>query len=277
MLKTIERILHPTDFSAASEIALAHALKLGIKLGATIDLLHVNNHKKEQNASHFPKIHAVLNRWNNEKSSRSNGRPPSHGVHVNKIIASQKDPLKATLRYLDKHPADLIVLATHSRKNYLQWLCNSIAEPLARHSRIMTLFVPNDVKGFVSIEDGDASLKKMIIPIDHDPDPQLAVDASFFFTKTLGIDSGTISLVHVGQEEDMPTTNLSEKNSCDVKKIVRSGNVVEQIIRVCETMEPDLVIMTTRGHHGFLDAFRGSITERVLHGVRCSVLAVPAI
>ena len=37
-----------------------------------------------------------------------------------------------------------------------------------------------------------------------------------------------------------------------------------------------LVVMPTQGHHGFLDALRGSTTERVLREVACPVLALPA-
>jgi nucleotide-binding universal stress UspA family protein len=32
--------------------------------------------------------------------------------------------------------------------------------------------------------------------------------------------------------------------------------------------------MTTEGHHGFMDALRGSTTERVLRAARCPLLAV---
>jgi nucleotide-binding universal stress UspA family protein len=34
--------------------------------------------------------------------------------------------------------------------------------------------------------------------------------------------------------------------------------------------------MMTKGHNGFLDSLLGSVTERVLRGARCPVLAVPA-
>jgi nucleotide-binding universal stress UspA family protein len=34
--------------------------------------------------------------------------------------------------------------------------------------------------------------------------------------------------------------------------------------------------MATDGRDGFLDALRGSFTERVLRGVDCPVLAVPS-
>ena len=38
----------------------------------------------------------------------------------------------------------------------------------------------------------------------------------------------------------------------------------------------DLIIMATEGRQGVLDAMRGSVTERVVRGADCPVLAVPA-
>jgi nucleotide-binding universal stress UspA family protein len=35
--------------------------------------------------------------------------------------------------------------------------------------------------------------------------------------------------------------------------------------------------MATEGRQGFVDAVRGSVTERVVRGAPCPVLAVPAI
>jgi nucleotide-binding universal stress UspA family protein len=35
------------------------------------------------------------------------------------------------------------------------------------------------------------------------------------------------------------------------------------------------MVLATQGHLDFLDAVRGSTTERVLRNVRCPVLAVP--
>lgn len=38
----------------------------------------------------------------------------------------------------------------------------------------------------------------------------------------------------------------------------------------------DLIVMGTRGNHGFLDAIRGSTFERVLRGAKRPLLTVPA-
>ena len=37
--------------------------------------------------------------------------------------------------------------------------------------------------------------------------------------------------------------------------------------------ETDLIVMATEGRHGFVDAIRGSVTERVVHDAPCPVLA----
>jgi nucleotide-binding universal stress UspA family protein len=45
-----------------------------------------------------------------------------------------------------------------------------------------------------------------------------------------------------------------------------NGDPVETILREAALWEPDLIVFTTQGHMDFLDALRGSTTERVLRG-----------
>jgi DnaJ-domain-containing protein 1 len=57
---------------------------------------------------------------------------------------------------------------------------------------------------------------------------------------------------------------------------LRAGDVVSTILKAAEEQQADLIAMPTAGHHGFLDAVRGSTTERVLRHASCPVLAIPA-
>jgi nucleotide-binding universal stress UspA family protein len=50
---------------------------------------------------------------------------------------------------------------------------------------------------------------------------------------------------------------------------------VDSIIEAAGDWQPDLIGMPTAGHHGFLDALRGSTTERVLRRAPCPLLVVP--
>jgi nucleotide-binding universal stress UspA family protein len=57
--------------------------------------------------------------------------------------------------------------------------------------------------------------------------------------------------------------------------LVKQGDVVDEIVKTEREWHPDLMVLATQGHLDFLDAMRGSTTERVLRNVRCPVLAVP--
>ena len=60
------------------------------------------------------------------------------------------------------------------------------------------------------------------------------------------------------------------------KRLQKSGEPVEEIIRVAAEEDVDLIAMATQGHEGVLDALRGSVTEQVVRRAPCPVLAVPA-
>jgi nucleotide-binding universal stress UspA family protein len=52
--------------------------------------------------------------------------------------------------------------------------------------------------------------------------------------------------------------------------IVRSGHVVQSIVDAAIEFDADLIGMPTAGHHGVLDALRGSTRIRLAHRhVRC--------
>jgi nucleotide-binding universal stress UspA family protein len=58
--------------------------------------------------------------------------------------------------------------------------------------------------------------------------------------------------------------------------IVRSGNVVKSIVDAAIEFDADFIGMPTAGHHGVLDALRGSTTERVIRHAPCPVFALSA-
>jgi nucleotide-binding universal stress UspA family protein len=55
---------------------------------------------------------------------------------------------------------------------------------------------------------------------------------------------------------------------------VVAGDPVESILAEDDAWSPDLIVMATQGHMNFLDALRGSTTERIVRGAHCAVLAV---
>jgi nucleotide-binding universal stress UspA family protein len=56
---------------------------------------------------------------------------------------------------------------------------------------------------------------------------------------------------------------------------VAKGSEVDGILSTAASEGADLIAMGTKGHDSFLDAIRGSHTERVLRRAPCPVLVVP--
>lgn len=279
----VESVLHPTDFSEASEKAFLHALitarEIGFDRKAKFTILHVGGgeYPGELDWMKFPPVRDRLEQWGLlEKDAPRSAVFEQLRIGVKKINLPHEDPLPAILEYLDHHPIDLIVLATEGRKGLPRWFRPSLAERLAQKSKTMTLFVPKQSKGFVSERDGRISLQRILVPVDHEPCPQGAVQyAVQGATMTDGTGSEII-LLHVGDSSELPTIDFPDAPDCTWKKVVRKGDAVEEIIRTATEYDVDLISMATQGHEGILDALRGSVTEQVLRQAPCPVLAVPA-
>jgi nucleotide-binding universal stress UspA family protein len=270
-------IFHPSDFSPVSEVAFAHALKIALQSKARLDLMHVEPSLSPEKPYwlDFPAVRTTLARWGVLPEGIRRQDVAKTGLRVRKILRASADPVETMLRHFQKYPPDLIVLATHQRDGLARWLSKAVAEPLARRSGAMTLFVPHTGRGFVSLENGAVTLKRILIPIDHAPHPRTALRRALLLARGLDCVAGEFRLIHVGNPGTAPKISLAEEAGWSYEIVVRQGDVVGQILEEEAHWRPDLVVLTTRGHMDFLDALRGSTTERVLRGARCPVLAIP--
>jgi nucleotide-binding universal stress UspA family protein len=142
----IRSIFHPSDFSDGSEVAFAHALKIALVTGATLNMLHVaENH--DANWTDFPGVRATLERWRLIPQRSPKSAIVQLGIDVVKVMVPGSDPVKGSLRFLAGHPADLIVLAVHRHQGRMRWMGKRVGEPIARRAGEVTLFVPHGVEG----------------------------------------------------------------------------------------------------------------------------------
>jgi nucleotide-binding universal stress UspA family protein len=271
-----DRILHPSDFTAASETAFAHALKAALIARARLTLFHVSSPDMDAEWSDFPGVRQTLERWGLLPPDSAPSAVPDLGIEVEKIIARDRDPVAAVLRYLETHPADLIVLAPHRHDDASHWFHRSVSEPVARRSGQPTLFVPDGVRGFVSGHDGSVSLTNILIPVAAKPRPLPAVEAATRLVSRLSLPAGTFTVLHVGAAGDAPAVHTPSVVGWRWDPVTRTGDVIDTILDTASSTSADLIVMTTDGRHGFLDALRGSHSERVLRHAPCPLLVLPA-
>ena len=270
----VQSVFHPSDFSDASEVAFAHALKTALVTGADLSILHVATGSKAE-WHDFPGVRDTLERWKLIPKGSSKDAVGALGIDVRKIMASSPDPVKACLHFLEKNPADLIVLAVHQREGRMRWLEKSTGEPIARGAGKMTLFIPHGVEGFVSRQDGTVRLRSILIPITSKPRPQPGLEAARRLILGLKLPAGSVTLLHVGPASEMPSVSLPEDTGWNWSRLAKDGEPAHTILETAAEIGSDLIVMTTDGPDGFLDGLRGTTSERVLSKAHCPVISLP--
>ncbi|MGB5259950.1 MAG: universal stress protein [Gammaproteobacteria bacterium] len=275
----VKTVFHPSDFTPASDNAFAHALAIALQRKTELTILNVSDRADSSSDwSKAPPVRATLERWGLLEEGSSRGDVYNKlKMRVRKIGLQGDDPVNAMLFQLENNPADLIVLATEGRDGLPRWLKSSVSERLARRARTMTLFVPAGGRGIVSLEDGQASLRRVLVPVDHKPGPQGAVEVAARVADFIGDARVDITLLHVDNDNsgERPRVMRPDCPRCDWSERTGQGDPVDEIIGVAGELEADLIVMSTAGHQGVLDALRGSVTEQVLRRAACPLLAVP--
>jgi len=270
----IESVLHPTDFSEGSLVAFHHALKAAILARSRLTLLHVST-EGDSEWSQFPGVRQTLERWGMLPKGSPKSAVGELGIDARKVVANESEPVEAVVRYLQKHPADLIVLSTSQRGGRIPWLGKSVSEPVMRKAAEMTLLIPGDGEGFVSAQDGSVKLNNILIPIAPTPRPEPALNAAAKFVEKLNATSGTFMVLHIGTSNTMPAVRIPEVDGWGWKKELRSGEVIDGIVKTAKEFKADLIVLATDGRNGFLDGVRGSHSERILRYGVAPLLTIP--
>ena len=275
-LPLVRSVLHPTDFSEASHRAFAHALAIALLRQTELTILNVGpNGSDDIDWAGFPQVRETMQRWGLlEPDSPRSAVYDEFQVRVHKFALPGKDPVAATVEFLDRRPHDLIVLATSGISRGL--FGGSKAEAIAGRSRSRTLFLPAAAeRGLVSLDTGDLDVRHILVPIGASPDWRAGAEFARRAADVLADDVATITLLHVG--ETMPAvTPPADGERWLWETALRQGDPVTEILAAADDYAADLVVMTTAGRDSIGDALRGTTTEQVLRRAPCPVLAVPA-
>src|SRR4029450_2728098 len=222
------RVLHPTDFSEASEVAFVHALKLALVTQGQLHILHVDPNGTPVQWQGFPGIREALERWGALPPGSPREAVTDLGIDVEKVYAYGRDPVMATADFLQRRPADVIVLATHQRDGLAGWRQPSGAEAIARNAGEGTRFVSRGPAGrarFVPTRPGDIHLRPILIPVDAVPPAQPAIDAAAAMAAMAEPAEVTLRVVHVG-DGSFPDLDIPKESAGKWERRALSGDVV---------------------------------------------------
>ena len=141
-MRTIHRILVPTDFSPSAESALDHAIELAQAFGATVVLMHVYgvasyDYPEEQGLATADYLTTI------ERAARealSNAVIARKGVGIPIATALYCGvPWEQVLAAIGQHDIDIVVMGTHGRRGIAHALLGSVAEKVVRLSPVPVL------------------------------------------------------------------------------------------------------------------------------------------
>jgi len=268
----LTRIAHTTDFSEASAAAFAHALRLAVAARCRLDILHVRQTSGPEAWHSFPRVREVLQRW----AMLERGAVPEDienrlGLRVAKVSITGRDPQVGISEFLLSHRPDLIVIATHGREGLNRWLSGSVSDDAVRRTSIPTLIIGPQSRGFVDLATGELSLRRVLMPVVGEPPPSDALKDVVRLLAAAQMSSDRVELVSVGYDLGAVLDDAGRALSIDRL----DGPVVETIVKTAIDRGADLIAMPTTGRHGFIDAFRGSTTSRVVAHAPCPLLTLP--
>ena len=131
------RILVPTDFSAASDAALAYGRKMADQFEATLHLLHVaeNPFLRAVSGDRRSREEAPA-RWLQDRLTDADRVRGAVAV-----VEQSNEPANEILRYAKSANIDLIVMGTHGRTGVSRWVMGSVAEKVVRGALCAVLTV----------------------------------------------------------------------------------------------------------------------------------------
>jgi universal stress protein A len=143
---TLTRILVATDFSDASEDALAYARMLADAFGASLHVLHV----LEDLAAHawttevyvaaLPGVHEEMERQAHDRLQQLL-TAEERARYRAELVLRFGSPFVEIVRYAREHEIGLIVLGTHGRGALAHMLLGSVAERVVRKAPCPVLTV----------------------------------------------------------------------------------------------------------------------------------------
>lgn len=291
-----KHILIPLDGSALAESALPTALTLAGSLNARLTLLRIPQTVETMlpalAGNYGTLIAAEEARAEREAHNyldtlRNRYAKPDLPIE---IAIAHGDVASAILNCAEQHHHDLIVMATHGYTGFTRFMLGSITEKVIPHAPC-PVFIVRDKRPPQTI----------LVPLDGSPRAEAALGpalslARHFNSRLLlahaiepidDISRGILEEIESGMGRSLQTrleaeaqsylANLRDQHRATVPHIdtvVTIGPAAVALLELTREHNIDLIAIATHGRTGLSRWLYGSVTEKVLRHVTCSLLVI---
>ncbi|MGH7467627.1 MAG: universal stress protein [Longimicrobiales bacterium] len=296
-------ILVPLDGSMLAEWALPVAISIARRSGASLELITVE--------IVLPTLGAVGGLSTETSDATTQDAPLAYLRNVaQRVAAIYRGPVKHTvksghgrgatslLRHSKDVGADLIVMATHGYGPLKRFWLGSVADTVARRSRIPTLLIRPR-----SEEPADLAFEprfhNVLVPLDGSSAAEAILEHSMALGESgvskytllqavspvvgLGPDyipiPGPVDLAVLRARRDLATQYLEKVAARLHARAIEVEIAIDletfaaaAILEYAETHPTDLITLTTHGHGGALRLVLGSVADKIVRGAMVPVL-----
>ena len=304
-MTAITRILVPTDFSEASNEALAYAKALAERFDASVHLVHAFD-DPFTTAAFAAEMYTPLPATLREKLLGDIERrlaelmPPADRTRFAGTTTIVNGPAAhAIVAYADKLGGDLIVMGTHGRGGMAHLLLGSVAERVVRTSgcpvitgrdtpprAVRRILVPTD---FSDTADAALDYARLVaarfgtalqlLHVIDDPFVMEGLSAEAYMTEAPVLRSALLCdaqnrLAHRIVPLRAPSEIEGVPGPSRIDAEVLFGHGAKTIAEYAADRGVDLIVMGTHGRTGVSHLLLGSVAERLVRHAPCPVLTV---
>ena len=189
---------------------------------------------------------------------------------------------------------DLIVMSTHGYSGVTRWLLGSVTEKILRTAPCPVLAVrapadsgaPKPIRQIAITLDGSELSERALAP-GLELAQRLQASVTLLRCVPFVTHNNSLDEVERGLGRRLQQDAIDEaaaylaarsasyaKSGVEIKTEVRVGPAADNIYEFVETYGTDLVVMATHGRTGVQRWVYGSVTEKVLHSIKTSLMVV---
>ncbi len=277
---SFKNILFLTDFTEASEAALAYAMGFARHYNAQLFPAHACNPVvlSETTTPNF--IEAVV-----ENSRKQLAKLAKENEIAGPVLFAQGGIEAAFPKWINEHGIDLVIIGTHGRRGLQRFLMGSTAEFIFRNAPCPVLTVGPHValrpyKGF--------TVDNILFPTDLGPHAEFAATYALSFARekharltfmhVVSLDeafqhdrSELVSAARRKLDRLMPT---DAKQWCEPEVVIEIGDPGQELVGYAEKERPDLIVLGLPYDKRFNAHFRTGVAYKLVSSAPCPVLTI---
>ncbi len=285
----IKKILVPTDFSLRANSALDVAVNIARQTDAEVELLHII----EVPAQHRAEAQDVIGTAGGIGTGGSDVSEIMHVPYMVNLIEYTKGKIqdlktkysdvkikdttvfdrvhKHIYKFVEDNGVDLVVMGSNGAKGMDEILVGSNTEKVVRHANVPVLTVKSEINDF--------NPRNVVFASDFENTSEEAIDYLKMMQKLFG---ATLHLVKVITPNNFETSSTTEKR---IEAFIKANGLEEAtvnffnyyteeegIIGFAESVNADLITLTTHGRTGVSRFLMGSIAENVTNHSKIAVV-----